>query len=102
MHVPPHTYWLELVQAWTQLVPSQLTVPPVGAVHGVPHVVAPQLLTSLLLTQTPPQAWYPRAHDRPHVPPVHVAVPFGSVGHFLQVVPQAVASLSAEQPLPHR
>lgn len=30
-----------------------------------------------------------------------MAVPFGSVGHSLQVDPQAVASLSDEHPLPH-
>jgi hypothetical protein len=37
----------------------------------------------------------------PQVPLVQIAVPFGSVGHFTQPVPHAVASLSAEQPAPH-
>jgi hypothetical protein len=51
------TYWLALVQAWTQLMPSQLTVPPVGAVQAMPQALAPQLATSLLLTHLPPQGW---------------------------------------------
>jgi hypothetical protein len=34
--------------------PSQLTVPPVGAVQAMPQALAPQLATSLLLTHLPP------------------------------------------------
>jgi hypothetical protein len=32
---------------------------------------------------------------------VQIAEPCGSVEHFVQLAPQAVASLSAEQPVPH-
>ncbi len=101
MHVPAHTYWFAFVQVWMQLTPSQVTVPPVGGLHTTPQVVAPQLLTSFVLTHLPPHAWYVVLHERPHVPLEQVAVPFASVAHFVQLGPQAVASLSAEQPVPH-
>ena len=54
MHAPPQTYWFVFVQTGMQLTPSQLTVPPVGAVQAWPHEVAPQLLRSLVLTHLPP------------------------------------------------
>jgi hypothetical protein len=57
MHVPAQMYWFELVQTATQLMPSQLTVPPVGAVQGLLHAVAPQLLSPLLLTHAEPHWW---------------------------------------------
>jgi hypothetical protein len=68
VHVPPHAmllsmqtpwqmYWLELVQTGMQLTPSQLTVPPVGAVQAGPHDNVPQVLTSLLLTHLLPHTW---------------------------------------------
>jgi hypothetical protein len=37
----------------------------------------------------------------PHVPPLQTAVPFASVGHFVHAAPQAFASPSAAQVLPH-
>jgi hypothetical protein len=37
----------------------------------------------------------------PHAPFWQTAVPLGSVGHFVHAAPHALASLSAEQPVPH-
>jgi hypothetical protein len=37
----------------------------------------------------------------PQAPPTHWAMPLGSVGQTLQAVPQAVASLSVAQLVPH-
>jgi len=34
-------------------------------------------------------------------PPAHLATPLGSVAQRVHAIPQAVASLSAEQPVPH-
>lgn len=36
-----------------------------------------------------------------HTPPVHLAAPFGSVGHTVHAIPHAVASLSAGHRSPH-
>ena len=56
MHAPLHTYWFALVHLGTQLTPSHVTVPPVGAVQTTPQLWPPQLFVSLVLTHTPPQA----------------------------------------------
>lgn len=53
MHAPAHSF-VPAGQARTQSAPSQDTVPPVGVVHAE-HEVEPQLSTSRLLTQRPPQ-----------------------------------------------
>jgi hypothetical protein len=37
----------------------------------------------------------------PQAPFWQTAVPFGSVGHLVHDAPQALASLSAAQPVPH-
>jgi hypothetical protein len=37
----------------------------------------------------------------PQTPFWQTAVPFASVGHFVQAAPHAFASLSAAQPVPH-
>jgi hypothetical protein len=55
----------------------------------------------LLLAQTPLQLWYPELHRTVQAPFWQIAVPFGSVGHVLQVEPQALASSSAAHVLPH-
>jgi hypothetical protein len=57
MHVPAQMYWFGFVHTGTQLIPSQLTVPPVGAAQATLHAVAPQLLRSLLLTHFVPHWW---------------------------------------------
>jgi hypothetical protein len=54
-----------------------------------------------LLTHVPLQLWYPELQRTEHVPLWQIAVPFASVGHFLHVDPQALASSSAAQVLPH-
>jgi hypothetical protein len=46
-------------------VPSHVAVPPTGGGHALHDV--PQVLGSLLLTQLPPQTWYPLAHCSPHL-----------------------------------
>jgi hypothetical protein len=51
IQTPLQTYWFGLVQAGRQLTPSQLTVPPVGAMQLTPQELAPQLLRSFVLTQ---------------------------------------------------
>jgi hypothetical protein len=103
MHVPWQLYWLGFVQTGRQLTPSQLTVPPVGAVHATPHDVAPQLLRSLVLTHLPPHRWNPVLHESEHVPLAwQLATPFASVGHFTQVAPHAVASSLAAHAAPQR
>lgn len=83
--------------------PSQVAVPPAGMGQAL-HEVVPQLEVRLLATHGPVPAghwWYPVLQTMPHAPPLHTAVPLGSVGHFVHAAPQAVASLSAEQPVPH-
>jgi len=40
-------------------------------------------------------------HMRTQPPPWQAGMPFGSVGQFMQLAPQRVASLSAAQALPH-
>jgi len=61
-------------QAGTHAVPLHVTVPPVGAWQGV-HDEVPQLPVAVLLTQTPPQLWYPSLHAIAHAPPMHWAAP---------------------------
>jgi hypothetical protein len=83
--------------------PSQVALPPVGTGHAV-HDVVPQLEVRALLTQAPVpagQRWKPFLHMMPHAPFEQTAVPLASVGHFVHDAPQALASLSAEQPVPH-
>ena len=55
MHAPAHSL-VVLVQAGTQASPSQVTVPPVGAWHGVQDVESfgPQVATALFDTHFPP------------------------------------------------
>jgi hypothetical protein len=69
MHVPAHSF-IPDEQAGIHAVPSHVTVPPIGAWHAV-HDVAPQLPTSALLTQRPPQVWYSALQAMPHAPPTH-------------------------------
>jgi hypothetical protein len=69
MHAPAHSF-MPVGQAGTHAVPSQVTVPPAGDWHAV-HDVVPQLPTSRLLTQRPPQMWYPALQAMPHAPPTH-------------------------------
>jgi hypothetical protein len=52
MHVPAHSFWLA-GQAPPHCVPSQVAVPPVGAVHGVQDML--QLSVLVLETHAPPQ-----------------------------------------------
>jgi hypothetical protein len=54
-----------------------------------------------LLAHVPLQLWYAELHRTEHAPFWQIAVPFGSVGHFLHVEPQALASSSAAHALPH-
>jgi hypothetical protein len=93
MQVPAHSF-MPVGQAGRHAVPSQVTVPPAGSAHAA-HEVAPQLPTSRLLTQRPPQTWKPVLHAMPHAPPTHWATPLGSVGQTVHAVPHAVASPSA-------
>jgi hypothetical protein len=55
MHIPAHSF-VPVGHAGMQLAPSQVTVPPAGSWHAM-HDVVPQLPTSRLLTQRPPQTW---------------------------------------------
>jgi hypothetical protein len=55
MQVPAQSFMLA-GQAGTHCVPSQVTEPPVGCMHGA-HDEAPQLPTSALLTHLPPHRW---------------------------------------------
>ena len=64
--------------------------------------VGPQVATALLSTHFPLQTWNPLLHSRPQTPVTQAAAPFGSVGHFVQVVPQAVASPSGAHVEPQR
>lgn len=82
------------------MVPSQVTPPPVGAAHSAQDVV-PQLVTRLLLTQRPPQVWYPTLQAMPHTPPTHWGVPLGSVEQTVQDAPHDATSVSAAQLPPH-
>jgi hypothetical protein len=74
-------------------------------VHDV-ESFGPQVATALLSTHLPPQMWKPVLHISAHTPLTHAAVPFGSAGQLMQLVPQAVASLSGAQrvvvPVPQR
>jgi hypothetical protein len=106
VHMPAQTYWLALEHLATQLTPSHVTVPPVGAVQTTPQVWPPQLFGSCVLTHLPPHEWNPLLQASAHVPfDWQLAVPFGSVGHTVQLGPQAVASSFAAQvaeaPVPH-
>src|SRR5581483_8725373 len=66
----------------------------------------PQVARALLSTHLPPQMWKPLLHCTAQTPLVQTAVPLGSVGQTMQVVPHPVASLSGAQrplaPTPHR
>ena len=53
MHVPAHAF-IPVGHVGTHAVPSHVTEPPAGSWHAV-HDVVPQLPTSRLLTQRPPQ-----------------------------------------------
>ncbi len=82
--------------------PLQVTLPPpLGFWQAVLHSESPQVSRALLLTHVPSQLWYDALQRTEHVPLWQIAVPFGSAGHFLQVVPHKVASSSAAQVLPH-
>jgi len=98
MQAPAHSL-VVLVQAGTHASPSQVTVPPVGAWHGVHDVVSfgPQVATALLLTHLPPHRWKPELHCSAQTPLVQAAAPLVSVGQFTQLVPHPVGSLSAAQ-----
>jgi hypothetical protein len=69
-----------------------------GVAHGVQDV--PHELTLASETHMPLQKWYPVMHVPPHTPAVHVAVPFITGGHAVQV-PQCERSFVrlASQPL---
>src|SRR5262249_14207986 len=86
-----------------------LPSPFVGGGQFVPHLV-PQLLVSVLETQEPPQRCRPWLHWMPQVvPPAHVALPAGSVGHTWVHEPQCCGSvcslthapLQSESPTAH-
>jgi hypothetical protein len=99
MHFPAHSF-IAPGHEGTHAVPSQVTLPPIG-IWQAEHDVVPQLPTSLLLTHLAPQMWKPVLQTRPQLPPTHCAVPFGSVAHTVQAIPQAVASVSRLQRAPH-
>jgi hypothetical protein len=78
-----------------------VAVPPVGAGQGSqdePHVAG-----SESLTQLPWQMCVPDLHRIVQDPPVHMGVPppLGSLGHDVQLSPQAPASSSFAQRSPH-
>ena len=54
MQAPTHSFWL-VGHMPPQLVPSQVAVPPTGAVQGVQDML--QVSALLLLTQATPQMW---------------------------------------------
>jgi hypothetical protein len=70
-----------------QLLPSHVATPFVGGVaqgeHDAPHEVM-----LVLLTQVPPQRWYPATHVNPQAPPVHVGIAFGGAVHATLHEPQ--------------
>jgi hypothetical protein len=99
MHAPAQSF-IAAGQTGTHMVPSQVTVPPIGIWHAE-HNDVPQLPTSRLLTHRPPQMCCPALQESAQVPPTHWAVPFGSVGQAVQAVPHAVASSSRAHRLPH-
>ncbi len=83
--------------------PLQVTFPPPdGVLQGVEHSTLPQVSRALLLAHFPLQLWNSLLHRKEHAPFWQIAVPFGSVGHVLHVVPHALASSSAAHVLvPH-
>ena len=84
--------------------PSHVAEPPVGTGQAE-HDEGPQLESRLFETHGPVPAghwWYPLLQEMPHVPPAQRGETLGSVGHFMQLEPQALESLSAAQlVLPH-
>jgi hypothetical protein len=101
MHMPLQSCVALSGQEGTHAVPLQRTVPPTGFWHALVHSVRPQVARALLLTHTPLQLCQPGLQRTEQLPPLQIAVPFGSAAHFLQSAPQAVASSSAGQLLPH-
>ncbi len=70
-----------------------------GVGHGVQEV-APQVATSVLLTQALPQRWNPELHAKSHVVPSHVAVAFAGTMHGEQDVPHDVTLVLFAHELP--
>ena len=79
------------LQLWPQVAPLQVAVPFDGGVHGV-HA-PPQVATSRLLTQAPPQRWRPDAQATPHWKFEHVGDPLATPGQLLPQPPQLSALL---------
>lgn len=96
MQAPAHSL-VVLVQAGTQANPSQVTLPPVGAWHGVHDVKSfgPHVATALFITHFPPHRWKPVLHCTAQTPLTQAARPLGSVAQLTQLVPHPVGSLSA-------
>jgi hypothetical protein len=79
-----------MLHVWTQLVPLQLTLPPLGAVHGV-HV-APHALLSLA-THAPAHKCVPPVHW--HEPVTQCSPPRHLLPHALQLLSSLVSSTHA-------
>ena len=99
MHAPRHSF-IPPGHAGTHAIPSQLTVPSVGAAQAWQDVV-PQLAISVLLTQRLPHRCVPVLHTSPQAPPAQFAVPFGSVAHGVHATPQVCDSSLGTQPAGH-
>ena len=98
MQAPAHSLVVP-VHAGTHASPSQVTEPPLGAVHAEQDVrsLGPHAVIDLLSTHLPPHRWKPILHCTAQAPLTQVAVPLVSVGQVTQAVPQPVGSLSAAQ-----
>jgi hypothetical protein len=101
MHLPAHSL-VPLGQLWTQLKPSQATLPPSGFWHGLLQRCGPQWFRSFSGTQAPPHRCRSGSHLRTQAPFSQRASPNGSVGHCRQLGPQAVASSFRTQASPQR
>jgi hypothetical protein len=84
MQAPAHRRLLA-GQVPPQANPSQVAVPPVGAVHAVQEV--PQVATLVFEAQLWPHACIPWLHVKPQTPPLQVAVPPDGAVHGPQRVP---------------
>jgi hypothetical protein len=67
------------------------------ATHWVPEQTVAATFAVGHAAQTPPHSLVPALQVRPHVVPLQVAVPLGSVAQGVQLVPQVATVLLATQ-----